>query len=168
MSVCDKRLRQGFATNSRPQYYVYATIVPGSDLSEQNQAFTPTGVKAISRWFAFKAHHRSDGIECDSILKGSQRLRHAKVAVIPSGSDTGFRCVAGGVASLDPRLLAAILSGSTPRTPFRISGSTQEPCRTFTSHRTNRNLEQKMNGNFIQKTLKLLFVAQPRLCLASQ
>jgi len=46
-----------------------------------------------------------------------------------------------------------------------LSGSTQEPCRTITSHRTNRNLEQKMNGNIIQKTLKLLFVAQPRQSL---
>ena len=68
-------------------------------------AFTPTGVMAISRWFACKAHHRSDRIECDSILKGSQRLRHAKVAVIPSGSNTGIRLFPGGVASLDPGYL---------------------------------------------------------------
>ena len=89
-----------------------------------DQAFTPTGVTAICRWFAFKARHRSDGIECESILKGSQRLRHAEVAVIPSGSKTGIRRFPGGVASLDPRLPAAILSGSTPRTPFRIGQRT--------------------------------------------
>ena len=70
--------------------------------------FTPTGVLAISRWFACKAHHRSDRIECDSILKGSQQLRHAKVAVIPSGSYAAFQRFPGVSLRSNPGYRAAI------------------------------------------------------------
>ena len=96
--LCDKWQSNNFVLNR--VLFLEATCRSGS-----RQAFTPTGVTAISRWFAFKAHHRSDGIECDSILKGSQRLRQTKVAVIPSGSNTGIRRFPGVSLRLPPGYL---------------------------------------------------------------
>ncbi len=71
----------------------------------------PAGITAISP--GLSAATPGDSWHFVTILKGSQRHSH-KTSGIPSGCGTFLRR-SGGVTSFNPRLMAAILSGSNPR-----------------------------------------------------
>ena len=71
----------------------------------------PEGISAISRWLSAATPPEHDPQETSA----SRRDASLAVAGIPSGCKTLFVTVTGGIASLSPRLMAAIPSGSKPR-----------------------------------------------------